>query len=187
MPTQARSKMISATLSGLPVELLREIQSLLPYASQLALRITCRDLYSESSRPSTVYQMVDLLAIETWPQYNDAMQRPAHLKQPIAGLDFFSCSRCLRIRSACYFSNAMMKGKRGKSASPRDKLGRICIQCGMASGQYRKGVSMMYGGAPVSGIMEHTGVVCPYCEEFHSVCEACRDNNTHGLGSGNKD
>ncbi|KAF1823231.1 uncharacterized protein K489DRAFT_297970, partial [Dissoconium aciculare CBS 342.82] len=134
-------------LSGLPVELLREIQTLLPYASHFALRITCRDLYSKISRPSHSYSMVDLLAIETWPQYNHAMQRPAHLKQPIAGLDFFSCSRCLRIRSACYFSNAMMKGKRGKSAPPRAKQGRICIQCGMASGQYHKGVSMMHGGA----------------------------------------
>jgi hypothetical protein len=175
--------MTSATLSGLPVELLQEIQTLLPYASHLALRITCRDLYSKTSRPGRSHSMVDLLAIETWPQYNDAMQRPAHLKQPVAGFDFFSCSRCLRIRSAYFFSNAMMKGKRGKSASTQDKLGRICIPCGIGSGQYRKGVSMMHGGAPVSDMREHMGVVCQYCGRFHSVHKACPSDDTQGFDS----
>jgi hypothetical protein len=163
--------MASATISELPTELVGEIQCLLPYAPRLALRLTCRALYTKTddSRLIPRYGISDLLQIETWPPYNDAAQRPQNEQQPIAGKDFFSCTHCLRIRSAIYFSNAMMTGKRGKAAAAEDKCKRICISCGIMQGKYRKNDVFRYGGAPVPGEMNGAGIVCQYCGEFHSV------------------
>ncbi|KAF1978396.1 hypothetical protein BU23DRAFT_449988 [Bimuria novae-zelandiae CBS 107.79] len=161
--------MESASLPGLPVELVQEIQSLLTYSSGIALRFTCRALYFNTDKPGPSYEMSDLLAIETWPRYNDASQRPSHFKRPIADEYFFTCPQCLRIRSALYFSNKMMRAKRGKTSSAEDKRKRIFIECGIESGRYRKGMNLQYGGAPVFGIAEHTRVVCWDCGEFYSL------------------
>lgn len=172
--------MAPATLPTLPPELLQQIQSHLPYPSRLALRLTSRALYLMSGHPGgpSSYTMSDLLTIETWPCYHGAASREQHLQRAIAGQDFFACSRCLRIRSALRFSNAMMRGRRGKASTLRDRAGRICIPCGIKTGVYRRGDSFDFGGAPVFGIEAHRGVVCSFCDEFHSAskCPNCRKN-----------
>lgn len=159
----------------MPPELVQKVQSLLPYPSHLVLWFTCRALYSKTNDPSpgTKYQILDLLAIETWPRYNDAAQRPQYLKQPIAGKDFFSCAGCLLIRSAIHFANAMMERKRGKMSSDGNKCGRVCINCGIQQGKYRRGVSFEYGGALLPEDTERKGWVCSYCGGFHSVWARC--------------
>jgi hypothetical protein len=92
------------TLSGLPTEVLLDVQASLSYASQLALHLTCRELYAKLIDPNRatsaippprgaipiqqVYNMHDLLKIELWPAYNGAQYRAAKLQQPIDGEDF---------------------------------------------------------------------------------------------------
>jgi hypothetical protein len=170
----ANYAMTSATLLDLPTELVQDIQSQLPYASHLALRFTCRDLYFKTDDPNKTrkysnadllagktpkYSMSDLLEIETWPRYNHAAQRPEHLKQAIAGVDFFSCNQCLRIRSAFSFSNAMMKGRYGKGRpgegrpgaglswpTAKNRLRRMCIQCAIEEGTYGENCRLTFGG-----------------------------------------
>lgn len=173
---QLSSTMEPASLPTMPPELVQNVQSLLPYSSRLALRFTCRALYFKASRPKpgSKYEMSDLLEIETWPRYNHAAQRPQYLKQSIAGKDFFSCSGCLLIRSAIHFANPMMKGKRGKMSSVENKCGRVCIDCGIRQGKYRRGMSFDYGGAQIlPEDAERKGWVCSYCGDFHSVNARC--------------
>jgi hypothetical protein len=148
--------MASAILLCLPAELVQDILSRLPFASHVALRFTCRDLYYKISDPNKTrkYSMSDLLDIETWPRYDHAAQRPENLKQAIPGVDFFGCNQCLRIRSAISFTNAMTRGKYGKTrplaaltSPPIDKrLGRICIQCGIEEGIYGVDRGVIFGG-----------------------------------------
>lgn len=68
--------------------------------------------------------------------------------QPIAQADFFACHICSKIRSAEYFSNAMMKGRRGKLSNvpSKERNSRFCIPCGMRSDRYIPGVYIQYGG-----------------------------------------
>ena len=112
------------------------------------------------------YTIVDLLEIEHWPVYNGAKTQERGMQQPFRGHDFFACSICLRIRSAGKFSNAMMRGKRGKlgSGSLTDRRKRFCIPCGIAQGRYRKGVTMQFGGA-----FGAEGKVCNDCGCFTSI------------------
>lgn len=168
-------------LSNLPDETLGEIQASLSYASQLALRLTCRELHAkltDPDKPTTIYQQVenspiqqaydiyDLLEIEQWPAYTGVHGRPEHVKQPIAGHDFFACSLCLKLRSASKFSNAMMKGKRGKlgSGTVEERRSRFCIPCGVAQDRYRRGTQLQYGGAGGG-----YGFVCLGCGSFNGV------------------
>lgn len=162
--------MASASLPGMPTELLQEIQSSLTYASRQALRLTCRALYFKVNNlgSNASYDIWDPLEIEQWPQYNHAAQRPQYLKQPIAGKDYFAYARCLRIRSAISFTNAMTKGKRGKAGSVYGRCDRTCIQCGIARGVYRKSSYLRFGGANVG-----VGTVCRYCGDFHSAHSIC--------------
>jgi hypothetical protein len=171
-------------LPDLPAELLAEVKTNLSYGSRVALRFTCRTLYHKVDDPnqhtngtysdastragSTVrnYDMRDLLEIEMWPEYNSAYYRPAELKQPIRGLDFFACYVCCKIRCASKFSNAMMKGKRGKlgNGTVAEKAGRFCIPCGMRVGTYTRGGWLQYGGATGS-----YGYVCHGCGTFQEA------------------
>ena len=114
-------------LPDLPAELPAEVKTNLSYGSCVALRPTCRTLYRKVDDPnqhtngacsdastrvgSTVrnYNMRDLLEIEMWPEYNSAYHRPAELKQPIRGLDFFACYVCRKIRCASKFSIASLR------------------------------------------------------------------------------
>src|SRR5438045_9189615 len=103
----------------LPPELLDRIVKEGNYASALALRYTCRELYWKIAPPKSTtklrnakrerrWGMADLLEIEKWPCYDFSGACEMHLRQPIATRDFFACCHCLRIRCASHFSNAMM-------------------------------------------------------------------------------
>ncbi|KAK6525284.1 hypothetical protein TWF694_005429 [Orbilia ellipsospora] len=146
----------------LPNEILRNILDILSYPSILAIKWTCRTLYSQIE-PLTVYGMADLLEIELWPVFNAAEYRPEGLKRAFPQYDFFACHICLKIKGAECFSNAMMKGKRGKfaSGSSINRVTRFCISCGIDTGRYQPGLQFDYGG----GGRLH-GVLCRKCGKF---------------------
>lgn len=173
--------MAKPDLLNLPVETLHKIQALLSYASQLALRLTCHELHAKLIDPTKLitlyprrgndriqrtYDIDDLLEIERWPTYMGVLGRPEYVKQPIAGHDFFACSLCLKLRSAGKFSNAMMKGKRGKlgSGTVEERRSRFCIPCGIAQNRYRRGTELRFGGAGGG-----YGFVCLKCGSFEGV------------------
>jgi hypothetical protein len=166
----------NASLVTLPTELLWEIQSYLRYASAVALQLTCLELYRRLDDPnrsrttrSRPYDMTDLLEIELWPAYHQAPDTDASLKQAVDGRDYFACHICLQIRSARHFSNAMMKGKRGKLGlgTLAEKAARFCIECGIANGRYPRGALMMFGGATMAqGAGGGYGFVCLLCRQF---------------------
>ncbi|KAF3909452.1 hypothetical protein AA313_de0202821 [Arthrobotrys entomopaga] len=146
-------------ICSLPTELILEITRHLNYASILALRLTCRHLNETTNRP-TEYNMADLLEIELWPPYHYVKYGGEENQQPDPFLDYFACYKCLKIKRAVNFSNAMMRAKRGKLAnflSP-DRLSRFCIPCGIRSGSYIKGAYFDYGGRG-----RYQGVVCVHC------------------------
>ena len=173
--------MTASLLPSLPVELLLEIQANLSYGSRIALLSTCRELYhkihdpgrrtngaqtSHTNLAKTIekgYGMRDLLEIEMWPEYHSARDRPAESRQPIPSVDFFACYLCRKIRCASKFSNAMMKGKRGKlgNGSVAEKSGRFCISCGIRVGIYKRGDWLQYGGA-----LGSCAFVCRDCGSF---------------------
>lgn len=170
---------------SLPAELLLIILNHLDYSSKLAIQWTSKALYSvmEDHWISRTYTMKDLLEIERWPRFTIG-QRGEGTKQPIALLDYFACHICLKIRSASYFSNAMMKGHRGKLSpilSPERK-NRFCIPCGVRWHRYRPGVRIQFGGATGGD-----GLVCYKCHRFKKVspiefkertCAACLQTRT---------
>lgn len=180
--------MTPPTLLDLPTESLLNIQGSLTYASRLALRLTCRDLcfgvenpycatdelfreHTNPIQPTTrVYNISDLLEIELWPEHNAAQFGSAQSKQPMCKLDYFACHICLKIRCASQFSNAMMKGKRGKlgEGTIADKAGRFCIPCGLTHGRYQRGVSFQLGG-----VFGGYGFVCRKCGGFKRVEVGC--------------
>jgi hypothetical protein len=63
-----------------------------------------------------------------------------------------------------------MKGKRGKARFVEDRVGRICINCGIVLGVYRTGIVLYFGGDR-AGLpnREGLGIVCWYCGEFHTI------------------
>ncbi len=185
---------MSASILTLPPELLSQILENSDYASRLALRYTSKRLYLQTSttfalgstaaqHSNTSYNISDLLQVEKWPCYDLAGQGDGHLRQPLATRDFFACSLCLKIRCASRFSNAMMKGKRGKhsavaSIDKDEKRKRFCIDCGVRYGKYRPGVRFEFGGARI-GVMEHDlggghGLVCQQCRQFKRVSGVLR-------------
>lgn len=172
-------------LPDLPADILSCIHGLLGYPARVALRSTCRDFRAKvknpdqrirkdspttatSSQPAPKpYTMEDLLEIELWPEYNGAPRREeGQLKQPIRGHDFFACHLCLKIRCASYFSNAMMRSKRGKIGlgTTGDKIGRFCAPCGAKYRKYLPGVCFMMGGFDGG-----YGLVCQTCQRYELV------------------
>lgn len=175
--------MESKSLPCLPVELMREVSNYLEYPSRVALTLTCRDLYAGIEDPNLPaikdhkipncfkneqkpYSMVDLLEIEKWPCYDSVSSQPQGFKQPVDKLDFFACRYCLKIRPARYFSNAMMKGKRGKHGlgTVQDRSERFCIPCGVDKKIYSPGTYLQFGGA---GFKQ--GFICRRCGSFKST------------------
>jgi len=73
--------------------------------------------------------------------------------------DFFACHLCLKISSACNFSNAMMKGKRGKlgTGTVAERARHLCIPCGIAHRIYPRGTYLQFGGGR-GGQWEGTGL-----------------------------
>ena len=165
----------------LPQEILSAIAKHLSYASTLALRYTCRMLYAELKLfKNKSYRMCDLVEIERWPCYDFAGHYEKGTGQPLASLDYFACHICLKLRSAGQFSNAMMKGKRGKRspAGNPEAENRCCIPCGIRSDIYKPGTSMCFGGSWHDG--GGLGVVCIGCkclkvEVRDRRCQPCLD------------
>jgi hypothetical protein len=167
-------KMVCSLLS-LPIELLRIISHDLDYVSTVALKWTCRYLYRAIQVPGSVpnglegtcsraYSMTDLLRIERWPCYHLFAAHPDDVfKQPTESHDFFACSICLKIRPARRFTNAMMKGRRGKLSPSLDLEGttRFCIPCGIKTGRYVRGTSFKFGGRGGD-----CGFICLACGVF---------------------
>lgn len=163
------------SLLSLPTELIDDVSSYLGYASVLALQLSCRELRaivkdlqhmkgSQLSKSLKPYCITDLLEIELWPCYNSAETREGCLKQAMPTLDYFACHICLKIRSAEYFSNAMMKSRRGKLSpvsTRSEKHKRFCIPCGVTTGKYQKGVQLEFGGCG-----RGRGIVCFHCGQF---------------------
>ena len=163
--------MTTTSLPDLPAETLLDISGYLSYGSHVALRLTCRMLFAKVEDPSSgpqgkAYNMADLLEIEQWLEYNAAKYVSFASKQAMAQRDFFACSHCLKICSAGKFSNAMMKGKRGKlgTGTVFERSRRFCIPCGMAHGRYQRGTKFQFGGAFGS-----YGFVCRGCGEFEQM------------------
>ena len=143
--------------------------------SNVALAWTCRKFYSVVSLPPL--GTVDLLQIERWPQFDRAANAENHLKQALAGTDFFACYLCVRLRSASRFSNSMMRGRRGKRPESEiqgsdGRLSRFCIDCGIRYGRYKAGTTLQYGGAWL-GISTSRGgghgLVCLRCKQFFRI------------------
>ncbi|XTI85644.1 hypothetical protein V2W45_266587 [Cenococcum geophilum] len=168
-------------LLSLPTELIDDISSYLSYASVLALQLSCRELHaivkdlqhlkgSQLSKSLKPYHITDLLEIELWPCYNRAEAEEGCSRQAMPTLDYFACHICLKIRSAEYFSNAMMKSRRGK-LSPvsmsSEKQKRFCIPCGVTTGKYQKGVQLEFGGC-----VRGRGIVCFHCGQFDKAYRA---------------
>jgi len=177
---------MSASILTLPPELLSQSLKKSDYASRLALRYTSKHLYlqisttfalgSTAAQHSNTSHNISDLQVEKWPCYDLAGQGDGHLRQPLATRDFFACSLCLKIRCASRFSNAMMKGKRGKHPAVAfidkdQKRKRFCIDCGVRYGKYRPGVIFEIRGARIC-VMEH-----------YTTSEAAMDSGetpTHG-------
>lgn len=132
------------------------------YASSLALPLTCRAAYYKATKwKAQQYSMTDLLQIELWPCYDGAGQANDYLKQPLVNRDYFASHLCLRVRATTKFSNAMMKGKRGKHCLSRNdkqssRLTRFCIDCGISSGRYPPGTTFDFGGVSFGGLEERS-------------------------------
>lgn len=165
------------TLQGLPPEILNEISNFSSYGSRLALKLSRRGLFAKiedvnphagtdrTTSPNKSYSMTDLLGIEQWPEYNGAKFMPAEARQLTGQSDFFACHICLKILSADRFSNAMMKGRRGKlSGSLLERSKRFCVQCGIAHRRYPPGTYLQFGGA--SG---GYGFLCCICGRFEET------------------
>ena len=192
----AKLPTMPVSILTLPPELLDRITKESNYASTLAPRYTCRELYMKIAPMAGLgkilsnrgYGMCDILEIEKWPCYDPAGDAEDHLKQPLATRDFFACSYCLKIRCASKFSKAMMKGKRGKRSSvfseTDERRHRFCIDCGVAYGRYLPGVRFEFGGARISDdVGGGYGLVCYECRKFKRIyseleqgereCQAC--------------
>lgn len=198
---------MSSSILTLSPELMNKILEQSDYSSRLALSCTSKSLRSQTSMAASrgsmsvqisneSYDMSDLLIVEKWPCHDFVGQREDGVKQPSATEDFFACSLCLKIRCASKFSNAMMKGKRGKhsdaaSVDRDERRKRFCIDCGVRYGRYLPGVMFDFGGSVVSlwkdGDREELGggygLVCRQCRKFKRVdvlsrpeeqtCRAC--------------
>ena len=187
---------MSAPILSLPTKLLSLILSSCDYAAALAFSMTCKQLNEFAIHRK--YSMADLLHIECWPCYDRVGQAEDHMKQPWAGWDCFACCLCLRIRSAVKFSNAMMKGKRGKprrtdSGIQKTRSGRICIDCGIQRGIYQRGAILSFGGSELGYLDDDIGgrgLVCSRCRSFSRLsrvegreprfCKACSPTSRLG-------
>ena len=142
--------------------------------------------------------VIDLFQIECWEPFDHAHHvRRARGESctPIAGLDFFACTHCFKLRSARHFSNRMMQGPRGKH-SPHEwktmymkdgiitgfdgRCGRTCIDCRLELRDYYPGVEFHFGGDPQSASSAEAGygAICKGCRVFQRVL---RQDEVKGL------
>ncbi|EEP78192.1 predicted protein [Uncinocarpus reesii 1704] len=165
-PEKRRNAM---NLPNSPVEIILQISNYLTYASRFALTLTCKEIYFKTTDPNQLvpsarlttimpntkaYDIEDLLEIERWPVYTT-------FDHGLRELNCFACHLCLKIRSAGQFSNAMMKGKRGKFGGL--SADRFCIDCGVYYKRYARGTTMRFGG-----VCGGVGSVCQRCGRFRA-------------------
>lgn len=187
------------SLLSMPLELLDEITGHLGYSSWLALSLTCRALHARIDNPyctsrgpekslaerlsrsrCPAISTKDLFEIEMWPGYRG---------ETLIGFsnDYFACGICIRLRRAKHFTNAMMKGKKGKigSGTVEQRSRRICMQCCLQLGLITPGTIFRFGGASVL----RYGSVCARCRGFeelgvtvysvkHRLCSKCLASST---------
>ncbi|EGD96284.1 hypothetical protein TESG_03737 [Trichophyton tonsurans CBS 112818] len=165
-------------LLTIPVELLDEITGYLSYSSWFALSLTCRTLHTWIDNPyctskkrgkplserlsqsrCPMIKPRDLFEIEMWPGY----LRQANIQMAHAH-GYFACGECVTLRRARHFTNAMMKGKRGKTGSGtiEQRSKRVCIQCCLRLGRFSPGTTFYFGGAEVRGY----GIFCSRCLRY---------------------
>lgn len=132
---------------------------------QLKLLNSCRYL-RHFPRP-TYYTIQDLTEIETWPAYDTAGQHTLVDKRS------FACCVCIRLRPVYRFSNDHMTGNYSKCSSykfPGTYTRRVCIDCAVSLGIFKRGKVFEYGGKTVGPYYQNlgagVGVVCNRCGEF---------------------
>lgn len=171
------------SLQGLPLEICLKIIDSLDNASKVALSLTCSRLHRLINSKTITWTMPDLLLIERWPVYDRVghTEPEAHMKQVVAGCDFFACHCCLRIRDAVHFTNAMMKGARGKHGSRQEAWKRACIDCMVQlRGVTKAGETIRYGGYEFydpQGRGGGIGILCIICRQFKRVSHDYRDRD----------
>lgn len=114
------------SLSGLPIELQREIISNLELQDRARLSVTCRRLASNITPPT----FEEFLAAEILPW--------AVSKQ------FYACSGCARLRHLLQFADDMRKGRRGRNGV--DARTRLCVRCGVEQQLYAVGMEVTIMG-----------------------------------------
>jgi len=191
--------LLSMHLDCLPPEALLEVIRPLDNASKAALTLTNHRFHQfimNTKHMMLTYplNMTDLLWIERWPVYDRVGHSSieGELKQPISGTDYFACCRCRKIRDAIPFTNAMMRGKRGKHGFRLDAEKRACIDCLIHLGSFTQvGVVIQFGGAILGG--GGIGIFCGGCHAFKQVgaayrskdhCDDCRTRTSSQLSHG---
>lgn len=191
--------LLSMHLDCLPPEALLEVIRPLDNASKAALTLTNHRFHQfimNTKHMMLTYplNMTDLFWIERWPVYDRVGHSSieGELKQPISGTDYFACCRCRKIRDAIHFTNAMMRGKRGKHGFKLDAEKRACIDCLIHQGSFTQvGVVIRFGGAILGG--GGIGIFCGGCHAFKQVgaayrskdhCDDCRTRTSSQLSRG---
>ena len=152
-----------ASIHSLPNELLHKAISQLLPRDRLALRLTCYNFKNRIPAEKPAWNMDDLVLIERWYCYNPVGLSTLQVR---ATEDYFACSSCLKIRAARHFSNAMMKGPRGKRCPDplKNKANtRKCLDCLTKIQHYPTGLLIEYGG-----LGGGHGFVCRDCYKFSS-------------------
>lgn len=111
--TSPSAKNGNASLLDIPTELKLHIIQNRDALDQVHLKMTCRTFNELIPRPA----MKQLLKLEI---STFAMRE---------GKDLHACTDCLRLLPRTDFADQMVKGKRGKFGTHREK--RFCIQCGI--------------------------------------------------------
>ena len=130
--------MKSAPLSRLPLELHFEIANNLELHDKV--RLSAINHYFRTAIKPTLEEFLNAEA-SPW-----AMSR-----------NLYTCEKCVRFHRLVHFSDSMRKGKfsrNGKGASTR-----LCIKCGVESGFYTKGTTLMIFG-------KRYEVCGPSCSKF---------------------
>lgn len=193
LPSSSQPRMNSKAaihITRLPQEIIALILFHSDSADHLKLLMTCK-IFRRLPKPIS-YTMKDLVQIELWPAYNPAGPFSSGIGPNLTDKDYFACRCCLRLRTAQHFANIQVKRKRGKNASESNtpqRMKRICIDCAVTTGTYKRGLLIEYGGAEAVAcegeLGSDIGVVCKECGQFGRVarrhqarvrwCEVCSD------------
>jgi hypothetical protein len=107
--------------------------------------------------------------------FRSIISTPSHAEYLVAEADvyakgrgLFACSDCARFRRFEEFADDMKKGKRARGGPGADR--RLCLQCGVNSGLYVPGTTVVIYGSP--------HVLCQFCMTFtdrfnQGACTEC--------------